>query len=128
MAKTKFFQRLIARLGRGLGLIFVMIGVPVIIIGFMLFLIPFIGWIFAIPLLVTGLILTFIGITIAARTAISKHHIHIHHSNRDSSSQTQEEEKESGNELEVKGNLVCYKCGTYITEKDKICKSCGAKQ
>ena len=111
MKKPGLVRKIIARFGRGVGLIFILLGIPLFIIGLILLLIPLIGWVFAIPLLVAGALVTFIGMLIAAKTAV--HHAHHHHRHE---------------EVEVKGNLVCYRCGAYISEKDEICPNCGAKQ
>ena len=114
-----FLRRTIARLGRGIALVFILLGIPLFIIGLILLLIPLIGWIVAIPLLVAGALITFIGIMIAAKTAVPHQHVHQH----------QEYYKQHDqHEVEVKGNLVCYRCGSYISEHDMICPQCGAKQ
>ncbi|MBI2546568.1 hypothetical protein HYV81_05295 [Candidatus Woesearchaeota archaeon] len=118
MEKPGLIRRVIARFGRGIGLIFILIGIPLFIAGLILLLIPLIGWVFAIPLLVVGAFVTFLGILIAAKTAIHHRHLHTGHSHA----------HEKNEEVEVKGNLVCYRCGAYISEKDLICPNCGAKQ
>jgi len=129
MKEAGFFRRLIERFGKGIALVFVLVGIPVIVIGLILLLIPFIGWIFAIPILIAGSVITLIGIAIAAKTAVRKHHIHVHHDNENHTNENYyHPEKQENEELEAKASLVCYRCGNYISEKDKICKECGARQ
>ncbi len=123
MKKPGFFRGLVERFGKGVALIFVLVGIPIIVIGLILLLIPFIGWIFAIPVLIAGSVITLIGIAIAAKTAVRKHHFHEH-----SKESYYQPEQKKDEELEVKGSLVCYRCGAYISEKDKVCRNCGARQ
>lgn len=123
-----FLRSIIERLGKGIALVFVLVGIPVIVIGLILLLIPFIGWIFAIPILIAGSVITLIGIAIAAKTSVRKHHIHVHHGNENHTDESYSQPEKQNDELEVKGSLVCYRCGNYISENDMVCKECGARQ